>query len=106
MNSLFFRYVLAVIVWGISLFLIIAYVKISFRLWQGAIHKDLNLALKPFLPLLAGSMIGWAIILGITGLVILSPRSTGLLSSGLIIAGIVGTLTGVNIFIRQRSMQK
>jgi len=106
MNSMFFRYVLAIIVWGISLFLFIVYVKISFLLWREAIHKDYNLTLNRFLPVIAGSVIGLSIVIGIIGLVILSPRSMGFLSGGLGIACVVGILTGVNIFIRQRSLRK
>ena len=106
MNSLFFRYALAGILWLGSFLLVVAYIKISIRLWREALIGQYHLTLNRNLPLLA-CLIAWAaIILAITGLVVLAPDAIGLWDEILIIACVVGVLAGINIFIRQRSVRR
>lgn len=105
-SSLFFRYGLAIMLWICGLLMIGLYFKISFQLWQEAIHKHYRLALNRRLPVMTGLMVGGAVVVGTLGLVVVAPSATRLLKVTFIIALIVGILVGLNISIRQRSMQR
>lgn len=106
MNSLVVRYSLAIILWIVALLLIAIDIKVSFQLWQEAVHKRYHLTLNQYLPMVVGIMVGAAIVMVIIGLIVVIPSAIGLLGGAFMIACIVGFFAGLNIFIRQRATRK